>query len=70
MPYGYDPRTHSPEGWVRMAPRRPAPAAPVDPLTVAVERRDFAVLLWQARGGDKIAEAELRLRGNSMTREG
>ena len=39
-----------------------------DPKRVAIEKRDFSILLEQARGGDIEAQAELRLRGNKTSR--
>jgi hypothetical protein len=46
---------------------RVTPYAP-DPRRVPIEKRDFHVLLEQARAGDEAARAELRLRGNNYTR--
>lgn len=39
-----------------------------EPKRVAIEKRDFFTLVEQARSGDTEAQAELRLRGNNMSR--
>ena len=58
----YNPRPNTPPRFFRPAP---AVSRPVDPRAVAIESRDFFVLLDDARNGCAASRAELKLRGQT-----
>lgn len=62
MPYGYNPATHHPEGWLKTGPAKPRPEYERDK---PIEAQGLVFLLDKARAGCKAAQAELAARGPS-----